>query len=201
MDEFFNPKSLITPAAAGLATMLIANTLAWQFGFSPKYTALSVSLLIALVLISTTRHLITWQRFAFYTLNALVIFTVAIGINETALHGIRGYEAATNGIAQSEVTKDHRRFVSDWFTSDVERYVEEWLNHDLDDDEFRDLLLGAKDLNRLEHITQQGLRQIERDRRVIKIRQFMIVVGIIIAIGAIFFGWRIRTREMRRREK
>ena len=38
LDKFLSPEAMLTPGAAGGITMLIANALANNFGFTPSYT-------------------------------------------------------------------------------------------------------------------------------------------------------------------
>jgi len=88
IDEFLNPKSMLTPGAAGSLTMLIANTLWFTFSLPQRYSALAVSFLFALIVLAA-HNLSLLQRLAFYVLNALIIFAVAIGTNAAGLAATR----------------------------------------------------------------------------------------------------------------
>jgi hypothetical protein len=193
MDEFFNPKSLITPTAAGVFTMLATNTLVSQFGLPGNYTAFIISSTVGLVLLAITRRLKTWQRFVYFLLNTLVIFTVAIGINETAIAAIN--RAHTSAIVQTSESPRERPFVSDWFTKDTLRYVEEWLNHQLGDDEFRDLLLGAKDLSEMKRLTREGKQQIAHDRFVQRFWRTFVPLAALVIVGGLLLLYITRGTE------
>ena len=80
LSEFLNPKSMITPGAAGGISMAIANTMWLQFGLEPKWIALLLSFSFgAMILMSPTISIL--QRAFFYVVNSLIIFTVAVGMN------------------------------------------------------------------------------------------------------------------------
>lgn len=82
LDEYFHPKSMITPGVAGLSAMIIANAMWKSFGLPPHWVALVVSFLIAVAVIRAggTPGL---QRMALYGLNTLVIYSCAVGTNLT----------------------------------------------------------------------------------------------------------------------
>ncbi|MEY2479335.1 MAG: hypothetical protein QOI04_262 [Verrucomicrobiota bacterium] len=164
-DEFFNAKSILTPSIGGLGTMLIANTLSSQFGLPANYTALIVSFVVGLVVFRSAGVRKVLWRLLYYLLNSVVIFTVAIGINETALVTLQSGSKSPMLFSNARSVEGSRPFFSDWFSSDALRYVEEWLDGKLTADELRDLLLGAKDLRELERLRQQGEKQIEHDKR------------------------------------
>ena len=81
--EFLNPKSMTTPGAAGALTMLITNVLGAQFGLQRNYTGLIVSFLLGLIVFKAA-HLSVLARVAYYVLNSLIIFAVALGTNGAA---------------------------------------------------------------------------------------------------------------------
>ena len=82
-QEFLNPKSMITPGAAGGIVMVIANTLWFQFGLEPRWSGLVVSLLLGLVVFAGPA-LPIWQRGVYYLVNSLIIFCVAAGASNFA---------------------------------------------------------------------------------------------------------------------
>jgi hypothetical protein len=85
LDEFLNPKSMLTPGLAGALTMLITNTLATQFGLWPNYTGLLISFLFG-SLVFLSQSTVSWLgRFLYYLLNSLVIFSVAMGANQAGI--------------------------------------------------------------------------------------------------------------------
>jgi len=82
-QEFLNPNSMLTPGVAGAVTMAITNTFAAQFKLIepwPAAVALTVSFLLGL-LVMAAKAMPYWQRFIYYVLNSLIVFTVAVGSN------------------------------------------------------------------------------------------------------------------------
>lgn len=81
--DFLNPSSMMTPGAAGALTMTVANTVTLQFGLAESWSAiiaLSLSFLFGL-LVLTAEALPVWRKLAYYIINSLIIFTVAVGSN------------------------------------------------------------------------------------------------------------------------
>ena len=78
--DFLNPKSMITPGVAGAITMLITNTLHAQFQLPANWTGLAISFLFGLIVFSATDVAIL-ERAAFWIINSLIIFSVALGSN------------------------------------------------------------------------------------------------------------------------
>jgi hypothetical protein len=79
-SDFLNPQSMLTPGIAGSLTMLITNTLAFQFGFiSRAWIGLALSFLFGTLVFVATGGILT--KAVFYILNSLVIFCVAQGTN------------------------------------------------------------------------------------------------------------------------
>jgi hypothetical protein len=162
-QDFFNPKSMLTPGIAGAATMLITNALASQFGLPANYTALTISLVIGVIVLRSTTGSSIVERLILYILNSLVIFSVAIGTNQAGVTATTGKRLGFASPRESQSVKYSKPFFSEWFSADAVRYVQEWLDHRIDDDELRDLLLGEKDLNELKRLRREGERQIERE--------------------------------------
>jgi hypothetical protein len=116
MDDFLNPKSMLTPGVAGSLTVLITGTLASQFGLPGNWTALILSFVLGLMVWANTK-LPRVQRVVFYLLNSLVIFSVANGINEAGV-------AATNSSESRVVTRgspnrpewEEGKFFQSWFS-------------------------------------------------------------------------------------
>jgi len=82
MQEFINPKSMLTPGVAGSLMMFLVNGIAFQFPeISLRWLALSLSLLIgAIVWFSDTGgKSVVLQRAVYWILNSLVIFVVGFG--------------------------------------------------------------------------------------------------------------------------
>lgn len=79
LDEFLNPKSMITPGIAGGVVMLITNTLCLQFPeVTPRWIGILLSFIVGLLAL-VAGEIPKWQRSVYYVLNSLVIFAVAIG--------------------------------------------------------------------------------------------------------------------------
>ncbi len=82
VDEFLNPKSMITPGIAGTLTMTITNAFSRQFDLplTIQQVALIVSFLIGLLVFKKIDSNI-FKNFLFYVVNSLIIFSVASGFN------------------------------------------------------------------------------------------------------------------------
>lgn len=86
LDEFLNPKSMLTPGICGGLTTLITGVLTQQFGLLPNYTGLATSFLFGLLVVfGTTSVIPAWQKCIYLCLNSLVIFSVAMGANQAGL--------------------------------------------------------------------------------------------------------------------
>jgi purine-cytosine permease-like protein len=81
MSEFLNSKSMITPGIAGAVVTLVAGTLASQFGVPAKWTALAVSVLLALMVFFGDKVNKVSHRAVAFVLNALIIFSISVGAN------------------------------------------------------------------------------------------------------------------------
>lgn len=84
--------------------MVITNTLHAQFGLPSNWTGLIVSFLLGLVVFTATNVAIL-PRTAFWIINSLIIFSVALGSNAAG--------TATNGNVHTFSTKHH--VVTDFF--------------------------------------------------------------------------------------
>jgi hypothetical protein len=84
LDDFLNPKSMITPGAAGGITMMITNTLASQFsGLPGNWTALTLSFMFGALTFMYAAHVL--NRIIFFVINSLIIFVMAQGSNTLGL--------------------------------------------------------------------------------------------------------------------
>jgi hypothetical protein len=78
--DFLNPHSMLTPGLAGGLTVSISMPLALAFSLSIKWLALVISLLLGLaIMLSIKEPLSKLQRFVYYILNSLIIFSTALG--------------------------------------------------------------------------------------------------------------------------
>src|SRR5437763_11205169 len=93
LKEFLNPHSMLTPGACGGITMLITNTLAAQFGAPPNYTGLMISFLFGLIVFAATLTTL-WLRLVFWVLNSLIIFSIALGTNQTGVRASKSVSIA-----------------------------------------------------------------------------------------------------------
>lgn len=90
MNEFLNPKSMITPGAAGALMMFLVNGLAAPFPELPvRYVALVLSFVIGAFIMFKAPRLKVPERVVYWVVNSLVIFVVGFGASRL------GREAAT----------------------------------------------------------------------------------------------------------
>lgn len=83
MQDFLNPKSMLTPGLAGSLLMFLVNGIACQFPeIEPRYTALLLSFLIGGSLIMSTKMLVNAriiEKSLYWVLNSIIIFVVGFG--------------------------------------------------------------------------------------------------------------------------
>lgn len=78
--DFLNPHSMLTPGLAAGLTVSISTPVALAFSLSVKWLALTISLLLGLaIILSIQEPLSKLQRFVYYILNSLIIFSTALG--------------------------------------------------------------------------------------------------------------------------
>lgn len=83
MQEFLNPKSMITPGVAGGLVMLLANGLIFQFEIGKPmipWTFLILSYLVGLFLLRDFK-VKAMEKIVLYLLNSMIIFCMATGSN------------------------------------------------------------------------------------------------------------------------
>ncbi|MDP2983876.1 MAG: hypothetical protein Q8O92_11165 [Candidatus Latescibacter sp.] len=84
MNQFFNPKSMLTPGAAGALIMLITNALCNNFPeFHFRYVALILSFVIGAV-VFTASTMKVWERGIYWVVNSLIIFSMGVGATNIA---------------------------------------------------------------------------------------------------------------------
>lgn len=79
MKDFLNPKSMLTPGAAGALIMFLVNGLCFTFPeLAPRYVALALSFVIGGLAVSggTIKPL---ERGVYWFLNSLIIFCMGMG--------------------------------------------------------------------------------------------------------------------------
>ncbi len=77
-SEFLNPKSMLTPGAAGAIIMLISNSLWVTFGFPSNWSALLFSFLFAIMVVG---HYVApfWHKALLMVFNTLIVFSLGVG--------------------------------------------------------------------------------------------------------------------------
>jgi len=79
MNEFLNPKSMLTPGAAGSMVMLITNALCLSFPVGqPQWLALLLSFVFGAFALSAS-GLKKTLKLGFWFVNSLIIFSVSVG--------------------------------------------------------------------------------------------------------------------------
>jgi hypothetical protein len=84
VEEYFRAKPMLTPAVAGMATMTITATIVQYLAVPAALVALATSFLFGLLAWSD-RSVPLLPRGALYVVYSITIFSVAVGINETAV--------------------------------------------------------------------------------------------------------------------
>jgi hypothetical protein len=82
MNEFLNPKSMVTPGVAGGVLTFLVNGLAQPFPELPvRFMALALSFVIGAAVILSAAKMAIAERVAYWVLNSLIIFVVGFGTN------------------------------------------------------------------------------------------------------------------------
>ena len=118
IGEFLQPKAMLTPGIAGGLTTLITNALASQFGFWPNYTGLGISFLFGLLVFQAAVAIPVIQRLAYYILNSLVIFSVAIGANQTGVSLTKADRSLEQTVTASDASTT-APFFANWLDGTV----------------------------------------------------------------------------------
>ena len=119
MQDFINPKSMLTPGVAGSLMMFLVNGIVYQFPeLSPRYLALSLSFLLgSIVWVSrSSKDSAVLEKLIFWILNSLVIFVVGFGATNIAadatgtmsrgLHQVLSIPFISSAFAQDETSRD-----------------------------------------------------------------------------------------------
>ena len=112
VEEFLQPKAMLTPGIAGGITMLIANALWVAFSLPPRWTSLVLSFLLGLLAFVATK-IPLWQRAVYYLLNSLIIFSVSIGTNYVGV-GLAHPPAPQTSVGEPTGPVGPRLFFGDW---------------------------------------------------------------------------------------
>ncbi|MGC1521675.1 MAG: hypothetical protein WA803_09065 [Steroidobacteraceae bacterium] len=79
MNDFLNPKSMVTPGMAGALVMFLSNAVCFQFPeVAPRWAALLLSFALGGFVIAAAK-LRYLQAAGFWLINSLIIFAVAAG--------------------------------------------------------------------------------------------------------------------------
>lgn len=110
MNEFLNPKSMVTPGAVGAMVMLITNSLCSQFPdiAAPRWTAIILSFLFATFVLSN-KEITLRAKAVFWIINSLIIFSVSVGTNNIGIQAAN----SSDTLAQIEPTALLRIGISD----------------------------------------------------------------------------------------
>jgi hypothetical protein len=82
MGEFLNPKSMLTPGAAGAVMMFVVNGLGTPFPDLPRrYVALALSFLLSALIVLKLPAIRLPERLGYWVLNSFMIFVIGFGAN------------------------------------------------------------------------------------------------------------------------
>lgn len=96
MNEFLNPKSMLTPGAAGSMVMLITNALCASFAFGkPQWLALLLSFVFGAFVLSSV-SLKKALKLGLWFINSLIIFSVSVGTAKFAAERAENVSASTS---------------------------------------------------------------------------------------------------------
>jgi hypothetical protein len=115
MEEYVKSKPMLASGILGATTTMVTGTLVTQFGLPGNWTALGVSFLLGL-LVLTDQSIPRFQQIVLYFINSMIIFTTAMGINSAGV-------AATKSPEQHHYEQrwvppsEENRFFRDWFAS------------------------------------------------------------------------------------
>lgn len=103
IEDFLNPKSMPTPAAAGAIVSLIAGALFKNFGLSVAFCTIALSFLIGLIVFQSrefkSKSSSIWSKGLLYIINSLIIFAMATG---------------TTSVMANDVVDQKRPLFYDW---------------------------------------------------------------------------------------
>jgi len=85
MNDFVNPKSMMTPGAAGALVMFLSNAICFQFpDIQTRWLALGLSFVLGAFVVAAAKPKVL-SAAGFWFINSLIIFAVAAGsANEAA---------------------------------------------------------------------------------------------------------------------
>jgi hypothetical protein len=114
MSDFINPKAMLTPGLAGATTSVVTSALVGQFGLPGSWVALAISFAIgSLVFIDKTLDIP--RQVVYFVLNSLIIFSVAVGVNETGRIATRDPQLAACAERWAPPEGEPAPFFQSWF--------------------------------------------------------------------------------------
>lgn len=123
MDDFVNSKGMITPGVAGSATTMITGTLVSVFDFPGAMTALAISFLFGL-LVLTDKSISLLYKCAYYIISSMTIFSVAVGLNHAGVAIVEQDE--TDSTVLERTLEPEESMQSDSETTPSNRFFQEW---------------------------------------------------------------------------
>lgn len=120
MDDFLTASPSLTPLTAGATTTTITGTLVSQFNLPGSWVAI-VTCIILSSLVKMKPGLSYYQRAIFYLINAITIFTVAMGLNAAGIAATKSYHdtkpavVARSVLPEETVLAGDRPFFDEWF--------------------------------------------------------------------------------------
>ncbi len=78
MNDFLNPKSMMTPGACGGLVMFVTNALGMAFDLPTAWTGLTFSFLLGLIVFAA-KEMKFLEKSIYYVFNSLIIFATAFG--------------------------------------------------------------------------------------------------------------------------
>ena len=114
MNEFLNPKSMLTPGIAGALVMFLSNVIVQQFPeIAFRYVALGLSMLIGgLVFTATAMEII--YRIGYWLINSLIIFAMGVGSSNIGANLTEGREATRSAMLEAPSSYDGFFISSSW---------------------------------------------------------------------------------------
>ena len=122
MDDFVNSKAMIAPGVAGSATTMITGTLVTTFGFPGAVTALDVSFVFGLMVLADKTLTISY-KLLFYVINSMIIFSVAVGLNQSGM-AIIERDKPVSTMERSLASADEKQSSS--AESNAKQFFQEW---------------------------------------------------------------------------
>ena len=81
LNEFLNPRSMLTPGAAGGLTMFISGNLWVRLSWPQEPTALAISFAFGLLSVVQEKNISLLERIIYCFLNTMIIFSMGLGVN------------------------------------------------------------------------------------------------------------------------